>query len=49
MTTVDSYKKSYACVEELFLKAEALLGINLKYRETLEDVHERFDVIECST
>jgi hypothetical protein len=47
MSTVDSYKKSYAYVEELFLKAEAQWGINMKYRETLEDVHEKFDVIEC--
>ena len=47
MSTVDSYKKSYAYVEELFLKAEAQWGINMEYRETLEDVHEKFDVIEC--
>ena len=47
MSTVESYKKSYAYVEDLFLKAEAQWGINMKYRETLEDVHEKFDVIEC--
>lgn len=47
MSTVDSYKKSYAYVEELFLKAEAQWGINMKYRETLEDVYEKFDATEC--
>ena len=46
-TTINCYRKTYAHIEELFLRAECQWKINEEFSHRLDDIYTKYDSVSC--